>query len=676
MPFRALTRASLALLLLSSACARASAASPWTYDDSIALRKVHDARVSPDGTRVVYVVSALSADSTQFQTDLWLGTLASGEQRRLTATETNEDVPRWSPDGRAIAFLSDRPAPGAGDGGIQVWSLPLEGGDASALTASPTGVMAYEWSANGAKLAYLAPEGPGEATRARAAAGDDTGIASEPQGFSRVHLLDRATRTATPVSPEHTRVSAFTLSPDGTRLVYAAQDAPGHEGLTSSDLWSVPAAGGAHSAPVPLVRRPGMDLLPHFSPDGRWIAFLSNDGDSTGWVSDVFVCVVPAAGGAARNLTPDFHDIVLGGNADTDPAWAADGKSVLFLASARTAVHAFRAYVEPRSVEAITQGDGVNDVPNSDAAGRVFAWTHEDATHPGEVWVREGTATPARAFTDLNPWTRGKPSFEARVVRWAGADGREVEGLLYLPPGARANARVPLLVYLHGGPAANHAQYFTPTLDMMGRVEFLQEGWAVLMPNPRGSSGYGREWRLASTRDWGGAPADDVLRGVDDLVARGIADSTRLAVCGWSYGGYLTAMLATRTSRFRAAVAGAGPMDLVAMAGTSDIPGFTRFSMGAWPWEDATLYREQSPLSRAHLVRTPLAFAHGERDVRVPVAQSRQMYRAMRTLGVPTDLLTLPREMHIPAEPRHFRTLMRWTHAWIIRWTASDARAR
>jgi len=304
-----------------------------------------------------------------------------------------------------------------------------------------------------------------------------------------------------------------------------------------------------------------------------------------------------------------------------------------------------------------------------DAAGKVLAWTHEDPEHPGEVWVWELERSAPRAFTDLNPWTRDRLSFPAQVVTWPGADGRQVEGLLYAPVNARPGVRVPLLLEVHGGPAATHAQYFTPFTEGLGIPLYLQRGWAVLMPNPRGSSGYGGDWRRGNRRDWAGKPYEDLVSGVDAMIRLGLADSTRLAVCGWSYGGYMTSNIVGRTNRFRAAVALAGPVNMTSFPGNTDIPVLARQSLTAWPWEDPQMYLDNSPLMRAAFVRTPTAFVHGERDPRVAPSQSWEMHRALRTLGVPTDILTMPREGHGPEEPRHIRAAMMFTYEWLTRWT-------
>lgn len=652
------------------AAGKPAARKAWTADDLLALRSVHEPQLSPDGTRLAYVVTSYTADSSRYQSDLWLGTIATGEQRRLTSTESDEDAPRWSPDGRTLAFLSDREAPGSTAKGRQVWALPLDGGEATPLTSAPSGVTRFEWSANGATLAYLAPEGPTAAGLARAARKDDTRVMSEHPGYARVWALDRASGKATAVTPAGTFVSSFTLAPDGKRVVYGVQTEPGFNGRSDSDLFSIAVSGGK---PVALVQRPGMDMTPKYSRDGRWIAFLSYDGQPGGSPSPVSVCVVPAAGGGAVNITPKFDERISGAGVMTEPVWMPDNESVLFGSPDRTSIRIFRAFTDDRPVEPVTREAGWNDWPTLDAAGKVMAWTHEDPTHPCDVWVWEFERSAPRAFTDLNPWTRERFEFAPQVVTWAGADGQQVEGLLYAPLQSRPGTRAPLLLEVHGGPAANHLQYFSPLQEGLGLPLLLQKGWAALLPNPRGSAGYGSAWRLANTRDWWDKPYQDLMAGVDAMIRLGLADSTKLAVCGWSYGGYMTSNIVTRTTRFRAAVAGAGPVNLAAQAGTSDIPGLMRASMSAWPWEDSQVYVKNSPIFRAGAVRTPTAFVHGEQDVRVNPAESLNMYRALRARGIPTDLMMLPRAGHGPDEPAQMRATMEWTIEWLERWTLGSA---
>jgi len=296
----------------------------------------------------------------------------------------------------------------------------------------------------------------------------------------------------------------------------------------------------------------------------------------------------------------------------------------------------------------------------------------EDAAHPREVWRADLALSAPTRLTDTNPQARELLAFPKQLVTWTGADGKEIEGLLILPPGYRAGRRVPLILNVHGGPAGAHANSCTAASRLYPWPLFAQKGYAILLPNPRGSGGYGQAFRTANVRDWGGKDYEDLMRGVDAMIDRGTADRGRLAVCGWSYGGFMTSTIVTKTDRFRAAVVGAGVTDLLSMAGTCDIPDFNRSYFGAWPWEDTQVYVDHSAVLHAGNVHTPTLVVHGEKDERVPTSQGWEFYTALSKLGVPTDLLLLPRQPHGPREPKLLRTVQQWHLDWINRYTLAS----
>ncbi len=272
-------------------------------------------------------------------------------------------------------------------------------------------------------------------------------------------------------------------------------------------------------------------------------------------------------------------------------------------------------------------------------------------------------------MSDANPVTREKPAFEKRLVTWKGADGWDIEGLLVTPPDWKPGKRVPLVLNVHGGPAGTHANTCTANSRIYPWPLFAQQGWAILLPNPRGSGGYGEAFRAANVRDWGGKDYEDIMKGVDAMIERGIADKDRLAVCGWSYGGFMTSTIVTKTDRFKAAVVGAGVTNEISMTFTSDIPEFTKSYFKAWPWEDPAFYIERSALLHVDRVKTPTSLVHGQSDERVPPSQGWEFYGALQRVGVPTDFLLLPRQPHGPREPRLQRAVQQWHLDWLTRWT-------
>jgi dipeptidyl aminopeptidase/acylaminoacyl peptidase len=664
--------AALATLLPAPDCAAADP-KPWTLDDILAVRAVTDPQVSPDGRWVAYVVSALKEDGSDYQTDVWLAAVEGGAARRLTASAVADEFPRWSPDGKALGFLSDRPRSGEhgtdDEGKRQLWTIAPDGGEAVQLSDAPGGVSAFEWSRDGKFVAYLSREPKTEVRKKAEKNKDDAWTPSSMFKWNRLWTLDLASRKTTQLTSGDSHVSSFSISPDGKQIAFAAQPTPLIPDQFNSDLWLIAAAGGERT---PLVQQKGSDTSPAFSPDGRWIAFISQAGRSTDWWTNNYACIIAPTGGPITNLTEKFDERIEGLSGG-GIAWTPDSRALVFQAVQHTANHLFRAPVDLGGIQALTGGSEMNTAPSLDKTGRMLAWLREDSTHPRDVWVRRlPDGAPVR-LSDANPQTREFLSFEKQLVTWQSTDGREIEGLLVWPAGEKPGGPVPLVVNVHGGPAGTHSNVFTGATRIYGWPLFAQRGYAVLWPNPRGSGGYGAAFRSANLRDWGGKDYEDIMTGVDELVRRGLADEKRLAVCGWSYGGFMTSTIVTKTNRFRAAVVGAGVMDLMAMAGTCDIPEFNYSYFTSWPWEDPKFYVDHSALMHAGHVKTPTALVHGLSDERVPTSQGWEFYNALKRVGVPTDLLLLPRQPHGPTEPRLLRTTMQWHLDWIDKYTLDAA---
>jgi dipeptidyl aminopeptidase/acylaminoacyl peptidase len=651
---------------------------PWTMDDVLALRTVTDPQVSPDGKWVAYVVSELNADATDYNTDIWVVSSDGGEPRRLTNSPVTDEFPRWSPDGHTIAFLSDRPRPGAktddpkpatDEAKRQIWLIRPDGGEAWILTDAKGGVSELEWAHDGSRVGYLSKEPKSDERKKKEKDKDDAWTPSQLYPWGRLWVIDVASRKAVQLTSGDMHVTGFALSPDGRQAVYAGQPTPLIPDQFNSDLYLVPTAGGRST---PLVQRPGIDNSPSWSPDGKWIAFVSQDGKNSGWYSNNSLCTISPTGGRAVNLTSAFDERVqgLGGGG---LVWGANSGFVAFQANAHTAQHLYRVALDGGAPQAITSGPEVNGGLSYDEQGRIAVYLREDGEHPREVVRVKLPAGAAEVITNTNPQVRSLQSFKKELVSWKGADGWDIEGLLIYPAGYRAGQKAPLVLNVHGGPAGTHSNTFSAGSRIYPWPLFAQKGYAILMPNPRGSGGYGAEFRAANVRDWGGKDYQDLMAGVDAMVERGVADRNRLAVCGWSYGGFMTSTVVTKTDRFRAAVVGAGVTDLISMAGTCDIPEFNESYFSSWPWEDPQVYVDHSAVLHAGNVKTPTLIVHGEKDERVPTSQGWEFYSALKKVGVPTDLLLLPRQPHGPREPKLQRTAAERTLDWINRYTLSSA---
>jgi len=682
-----MTRRRLTLLLLLALPAAGRADDrPWTSDDILGLKAVSDPQVSPDGRLVAYVVESLNEEKDGYQTDVWLVPASGGEARPLASSPAADESPRWSPDGKWVAFLSERPRPGAkpddsGDAKRQIWLIRPDGGEAMPLTSAAGAVSGFEWSADGKGIAFLAREPKGEERKKREKEKDDAWTPADLYPWSRLWVIDVAARQARQLTTGEIHVTGLSLSPDGRTVAFAGQPTPRIPDDFRSDLYTIPTAGGS---PAPLVARKGADGAPAFSPDGKWIAFVSQDGRDDDWYTNSRVCLVPAAGGPTRVLTASL-DEQIGGLFGSALEWTPDSASVVFPVAWRTAGRLYRATLDGK-VEPLTSGPEVDGAPSVDGKGETLVFLRVDAVTPREAWaMRLSPAAPDRAtkgkagpppgprrLTDTNPQTRDLLSFPKELVTWKGADGWDMEGLLVYPPGHVKGTRVPLVLNVHGGPAGTHSNTFTPAVRLWGWPLFLQKGYAVFFPNPRGSGGYGERFRAANVRDWGVKDYEDIMRGVDALVERGIADPERLAVSGWSYGGFMTSTIVTKTDRFKSAIIGAAVTDLASFTGTADIPEFARSYFRSWPWEDAAAYVEHSALFRAGNVKTPSLVVHGDRDDRVPISQGWEFYNALRARGVPTEMLVLPRQPHGPREPK----LLRTCHEWFLRWTEKHTRGQ
>ena len=287
--------------------------------------------------------------------------------------------------------------------------------------------------------------------------------------------------------------------------------------------------------------------------------------------------------------------------------------------------------------------------------------------------MASGSNSP-RQLTFTNPQLDMVALAKMKAIRWKSKDGLEIEGVLILPPGYKKGDKLPLLTYIHGGPAFQFSLGFTvyppgPPQASRYPVHVLAgQGYAIFCPNPRGSAAYGEKFRKANVKDWGGGDYQDIMSGVDHLIAEGIADPERLGVMGWSYGGYMTSWVITQTHRFKAASVGAGVTNLASMYGHTDIPLFMERYFGGPPWKQAKLYTDHSPMTFAGNIKTPTLIQHGEKDERVPLAQGQELYAALKRLGVPAEFAVYPRQAHNPQEPRLQADVLQRNVDWFNRW--------
>jgi dipeptidyl aminopeptidase/acylaminoacyl peptidase len=562
-----------------------------------------------------------------------------------------------------LAFLSDRDE----DGTFGIYLMHRDGGEAVRLAGIEGAISDLKWSPDGGRLAYLRTDPDTPEEKARQEAGDDVLELEQRPKYQRLWVVevDASATGDIPATPRQVsgdvQVWEYSWTPDGQGFALVCSELPYEWSWYSCYLATQLLAGGE----LREVYRPpkGQLATPEYSPDGASLAFIGGVWSDRGVVGgDVYV--LPLQGGEAQYLTSGYP-------ASFGSARWLDAGTLLAIGyeEGEGALVRLRPGQAP---ETLWRGEALF----ADRFQPRFSWSHDKSTL---AVVREDPGAPPDVWTvnlageeDVR-WERrtlAQPelgefqSGDAETLRWTSPDGTDVQGILLKPAGYREGERVPLVTVVHGGPTAQYHQGFITSY--LWAPLLVSRGCAVLLPNPRGSTGWGREFAEANLGDMGGGDLQDILSGVDFLVERGLADPKRLGICGWSYGGYMVAWAVTQTERFRAAVMGAGIANWRSFHGVSNIPAWDRLYMAGNPYEEGGAYDRFSPILNVRRVRTPTLVLHGERDECVPVGQGYEWYRALRECGVEARLVVYPREGHGPVEKPHLKHMLESAVEWLV----------
>jgi dipeptidyl aminopeptidase/acylaminoacyl peptidase len=391
-----------------------------------------------------------------------------------------------------------------------------------------------------------------------------------------------------------------------------------------------------------LEENPGSSDTARWSPDGKWIAYTGSP-DASGGVSTSFLYLIPAAGGTPKEVTSKF-DLSVG-----TPVWSRDGRTIYFSTNALEAIEVYSYDVSGGTVKQITTRGGSTGITEISRDGKIVVGTSSNSKQPTELYIANADYSGLKALTAHNAWLQDYALADTQVVKWKSKDGTEVEGLLTKPAGYEAGKKIPFLLNPHGGPTGASINNFNGTVQVLAA-----NGFAVLQPNFRGSTGKGLSFAQANKNTWGKGDYEDCMTGVDAMIASGIADPDRLGAFGWSYGGYMTFWILTQTDRFKAVSPGAAISNIYSMYSQNDIQRYLRwFYSDKSPWEAQELYWDRSPMKYVKNVKTPTMIMHGQADTRVPIAQAQEFYMALKEMKVPVEFVVYPRENHGFTEPRH-----------------------
>lgn len=667
-----------------------------TLEESLSLKTIGGARISPDGKFIAYRVRETDWKENGYVRQIWLVNVGTGASFRLTRGKKSSDAPEWSPDGRWLAFIAEResnaiaPMEAAGEkekteekkddkkeveekpAARQIWLISPEGGEAWQLTRQETDIATFHWSKDGKQIAFTAPSAESTAEKERKEKYSDYEVFEEDFRQNQLWVIDESAAEAHQgpmkarkiTGDANLNVNGFAWSPDGTRIAFASTHNPILAFGGDEDIYLVELT--KQNAVHKIVALDGPDNDPIFSPDGKQIAFSTALAQPYYFYANGHIAVVDVERVLSQAATKPGEVQDLTGPFDEDPRiaeWGPDG--IYFEGLQKTSAHLFRVNPKTQEIVRVSAPDAyyLDDVSFTKDF-KTLGIAAEDGAHLTEVFVSEAQKFAPRQLTNMTAQVKDWNLGSAEVISWKSKDGATIEGILRKPADYDAGKRYPLLVMIHGGPTG----ISQPTLaagDFYYPTQvFLSKGALVLQPNYRGSAGYGSAFRALNVRNLGVGDMWDVVSGVDALIARGIVDGSKVGSMGWSQGGYIWAFLTTHSDQFKAISVGAGISDWRTYYVNTDITPFTRQYLRATPWDDPEIYQKTSPMTAIKQAKTPTLIQVGSLDKRVPPPNSFELYRGLQDEHVPSRLILYAGFGHPITKPKSNRAVMQANLDW------------
>jgi dipeptidyl aminopeptidase/acylaminoacyl peptidase len=649
-----------------------------TPEDYFSIKSVADPQISPDGKQVAFVLTTIDEKKNRRRSAIWLVPTDGGaDPRQLTAEEFSSSSPRWSHNGEFLAFLSSRNIEGGSEAPRpQVFVLSMKGGEGAPVTTLKNGVSFFEWSPDDSKFVCVSRSGPSDAVPASERKSDvrhythirykfnDTGWFDDKR--SHIWIVERNGGKAKQITEGNDWNDTDPhWSPDGKRIAFVSnRTGKEYEDNENSDVWLLPSDGGT---PQRFSDHDFEDNQPRWSPDGTRIVFAGRTKEKE--FPKLYVKDVNSTG--PSTLAAEQFDFIPG-----ELRWGASDHDVLFSTGVRGTEHVFRVDLQKRSTIPVTSGERDVRSYSFSATGQKMVYLSNTFERPDEVFVSDLNGKEEKQLTHVNAnlWENLDPAHVTRLP-YRSTDGWEIDGFLVKPVGWSAGKKYPLILSVHGGPAGQYDVGWYHEFQV-----YAAKGYAVFFCNPRGSTGYGQKFERGIENNWGGMDYQDVMAGVDAAVkANDWIDTERLGVTGGSYGGYMTNWIVGHTNRFRAAVTLRSVSNFISDDGTRDGPYGHRDDFKGFLFDYFDQYWSASPLKYASKVKTPTLILHSDNDYRVPLEQGEQWFRALKHYGVTTELVIFPRENHNltrTGEPKHLVESLNWQCWWFRKFIDNDQSAR